>query len=97
MYMRFRGGGVGHKSTREATAYLSEDCDALDDPNGMDDGEIDDTLDWFANMDENRDDSDTGSSQSDDESVSSDSWDDEDIDYTEEIWNGYDAEGFAEL
>ena len=28
--MRFRGGGVGHKSTREATAVFLEDCDPLD-------------------------------------------------------------------
>ena len=28
--MRFRGGGVGHKSTREATDYFLSDRDALD-------------------------------------------------------------------
>lgn len=30
MFMRFRGGGVGHKSTREATQSFFEDRDALD-------------------------------------------------------------------
>ncbi|KAG2339697.1 hypothetical protein BDR05DRAFT_916879 [Suillus weaverae] len=30
MMMRFHGGGVGHKSTREATAVFLEDCDPLD-------------------------------------------------------------------
>jgi hypothetical protein len=30
MLMRFRGGGVGHKSTREATAVFLEDRDPLD-------------------------------------------------------------------
>jgi hypothetical protein len=30
MFMRFRGGGVGHKTTREATQSFYEDRDALD-------------------------------------------------------------------
>ncbi|KAG2098398.1 uncharacterized protein F5147DRAFT_777641 [Suillus discolor] len=30
MMMRFRGGGVGHKSTRESTAVFLEDRDPLD-------------------------------------------------------------------
>ena len=29
--MRFRGGGVGHKSTREATNFFRKDRDQLDD------------------------------------------------------------------
>ena len=30
MFMRFRGGGVGHKSTRKATCCVLDDHDALD-------------------------------------------------------------------
>jgi hypothetical protein len=30
MAMRYRGGGIGHKSTREATHCLNEDRDVLD-------------------------------------------------------------------
>jgi len=30
--MRFRGGGVGHKSTREATDFFKKDRDHLDVP-----------------------------------------------------------------
>ena len=30
LMMRFRGGGVGHKATREATDFFRKDCDRLD-------------------------------------------------------------------
>ena len=30
MLMRFRGGGVGHRSTRAATNIFTQDCDDLD-------------------------------------------------------------------
>ena len=33
--MRFRGGGVGHKSTKEATDFFKNDRDILDLPNAM--------------------------------------------------------------
>jgi hypothetical protein len=35
--MRFFGGGVGHKSTREATDHFLKDCDPLDRNLGSDD------------------------------------------------------------
>lgn len=34
--MRFRGGGVGHKSTREASNFFKKDRDKLDDRSGVD-------------------------------------------------------------
>lgn len=48
--MRFRGGGVGHKSTREATNFLKKDRDKLDErtttnANDMEMDEADDVLD----------------------------------------------------
>lgn len=41
LMMRFRGGGVGHKSTREATDFFKKDRDRLDEPGltEMDDAE----------------------------------------------------------
>jgi len=91
MAMRFRGGGVGHKSTREATAYLAEDCDPLDDLNRMDDDfEENDVPDSFVGGE--GEDSDT--EPEDRVSVNSDN---DSEDGTEEIWNEYDAEGYAEF
>jgi hypothetical protein len=37
MFMRFRGGGVGHKSTREVTKCVYNDRDPLDTDNGASD------------------------------------------------------------
>jgi hypothetical protein len=36
--MRFRGGGVGHKSTREATDFFKQDRDQMDIVTGVDSG-----------------------------------------------------------
>jgi hypothetical protein len=36
--MRFRGGGVGHKSTREATDFFKKDRDQMDIVTGVDSG-----------------------------------------------------------
>jgi hypothetical protein len=40
LMMRFRGGGVGHKSTREATDFFKNDRDGLDKLAVDDDGEM---------------------------------------------------------
>jgi hypothetical protein len=42
--MRFRGGGVGHKSTREATDSFKKDRDQLDIKSNMDDVEGDEAM-----------------------------------------------------
>ena len=66
--MRFRGGGVGHKSTREATDFFKKDRDPLDEwvpGNEPDSDDNDSDLDGEPNTEEN------------DELV----WEDEDDDY----------------
>jgi hypothetical protein len=38
--MRFRGGGVGHKSTREATHFFKKDRDRLDTQDKADENQV---------------------------------------------------------
>lgn len=47
MFMRFRGGGMGHQTTREATQCFFHDCDPLDNigPNSRGTGNDDDEID----------------------------------------------------
>ena len=49
--MRYRGGGVGHSSTREATNKFLHDRDRLDLPNGLE-GAEDDAEDEISGLDE---------------------------------------------
>ena len=49
--MRYRGGGVGHSSTREATNKFLHDRDRLDLPNGLE-GAEDDVEDEISGLDE---------------------------------------------
>jgi hypothetical protein len=41
LIMRFRGGGLGHKSTREATDFFKKDRDRLDVPKSEDVADVD--------------------------------------------------------
>jgi hypothetical protein len=40
LMMRFRGGGVGHKSTREATDFFKKDRDHLDTQDKADENQV---------------------------------------------------------
>jgi hypothetical protein len=51
MFMRYRGGGVGHSSTREATNKFLHDRDRLDVPNGHE-GVEDDVEDEISGLDD---------------------------------------------
>ena len=44
--MRFRGGGVGHKSTREATDFFKRDRDPLDVPRQANTNDEENTEEW---------------------------------------------------
>ena len=44
--MRFRGGGVGHKSTREATDFFKRDRDPLDVPRQANIDDEENTEEW---------------------------------------------------
>ena len=88
--MRFRGDGVGHKSTREATQCLRKDRDPLDEPDraghdAPDDKTIDIDVGFIGH------DSDEESAEDDENSGSEDSENDE------EPLNEYDAEGYGEF
>jgi len=95
MMMRFRGDGVGHKMTRQATQCLSEDRDPLDKLDQMqdwDDEEEEETVQMdvdpvSGDLDS---DSDEQSATSDGESESSDVEGREPLDE-------YDVEGYAEF
>jgi hypothetical protein len=91
MFVRFRGGGVGHKSTSEATQCVYEDRDVMDiggyESTGSDDKEA------------ASDDEQTGSEESGNDSESSDSESDGsgDSDLEAEPLDEYEVEGFAEF
>ena len=93
MFMRFRGGGVGHKSTNEATRCAYEDRDVMDttnyEPDDSDDEEaaFEDDSDQTSDEDEGNP-SDLGESESE-----SDGSDDSDLDA--DPLDEYEAEGFA--
>ena len=50
--MRFRGGGVGHKSTREATNLFKMDCDRLDIGATLDSDDCDMAIEFDDDSDE---------------------------------------------
>ena len=89
--MRFRGRGVGHHSTNEATRCAYEDCDVMDtadyEPGDSDDEEAM-FEDQTSDEDENNQ-SDSGGSESESESDNSDM----DADPLDE----YEQEGFADF
>ena len=94
MVMRFRGGGVGHKTTRKATRCFSEDVDVLDERDRMDDDseEAEETVIASQSLDVDTDGSEAGGEELGSESSSSDGEESEDDPVDE-----YNAEGYAEL
>jgi len=96
--MRFRGDGVGHKSTREATQCLREDRDPLDESDQADAPDDETVIEVVPNghgsdeegAEDNEDDEDNENSDSDD-------YDNSENDPGEEPLDEYDAEGYAEL
>lgn len=80
MMMRFRGGGVGHKSTREVTDQFLVDCDLMDIRSGQEDlkyGSLSDS------------DSDEGDKSSDSESMEESFESEDDDDDSETIKEDY--------
>lgn len=93
--MRFRGGGVGHKSTHEATRCAYEDRDVMDTAD-YESGDSDDEEAMFEDQtsDEGENNqSASGGSDSESENESDNSDMDADVDPSDE----YEVEGFADF
>lgn len=97
MFMRFRGGGVGHKSTSQATQFAYDDRDVMD-TNNYESSDSDDEEAGFEH-EPTDDDQDNQSHHSEESECDLDSEgnanDDSDLD-TEPL-DEYGVEGFAEF
>jgi hypothetical protein len=107
--MRFRGGGVGHKPTREATNFFKKDRDKLDlqkSAVGVDNGNVDEAEERAGNdnpeeFDEEGDygyirDDDSDTELEGDELEEEDEWEDEEFGPEDEVFELGDV-GYAEL
>jgi hypothetical protein len=90
MFMRFRGGGVGHKSTNEATRCAYEDRDVMDTADYEPDDSDDEEAVFEGDQTSDEDDGNPSDLESESESDGSD-----DTDIVADPLDEYEVEGFA--